>query len=500
MVQSPVVEFLSSFGEVARLDTSLNLVLRCVLVTYFDVRNAQRALTELAGRAEPSVPAPHDCRTILVHLQDMCLSKAELSKTFGECGEVANLALEPAQNTVIVEYYDLRAAHYLLAALGNRAQPWPYSKAASPGSNALTSALASIASGSPAGPGSPMSFTGPPTPMQGQAMTPTNGNARPMQLTALAKAALDAEVNGYGGKSPGADKLGMLGQAKAMDRAGNRPVRTKVTNKEFSKYDIEPEKIQRGLDHRTTVMVRNLTGQHARRDFLAFLEKVGLHERYTFFYMPCKEHRNVHAGFAFVNFQAPKDVHKLFLTVGTNIWRQSTSDPNAKVPAVSYARFQGHDELASHFSSSAVMHEQDPDKRPIFRVGGDSQQQYQQPQQQYGGLSGQQAADIYNSQDTGGCNSSAKKYAANNKLKGDGMLKEALDKGAEEIVALLKMGLKKPQMEAPGLQVQDACTSLPAYVDLSSMKLQDPFGEAGLVNHGAYGLGENHCSEPYYGA
>eukprot|EP00435_Cladocopium_sp_Y103_P024618 s2398_g6.t1 len=102
-------------------------------------------------------------------------------------------------------------------------------------------------------------------------------------------------------------------------------------------------------------------------DFLMFLEKCGLSDRFTFFYMPCKEHRNVPAGFAFANFISPIDVHKLVVMVKSGFWREFMKEPTVKAPAVSYARFQGHEELVKHFSSSAVLHEQDPEKRPIFR-------------------------------------------------------------------------------------------------------------------------------------
>jgi hypothetical protein len=42
---------------------------------------------------------------------------------------------------------------------------------------------------------------------------------------------------------------------------------------------------------------------------------------------------------------------------------------------VSYARFQGHEALVQHFSLSAVLQEQDPEKRPIFRPEVASQDQ-----------------------------------------------------------------------------------------------------------------------------
>jgi hypothetical protein len=517
-VQANLVDYLSGFGEIARLDASLNLVLRCILVTYFDVRNAQRALTELAGRAESFPPASHDCRVLRVSLQDVsAAAKVEMINSFSQFGEVANVSVDRA--TAIVEYFDIRAAQCILIALGSRAQPWM--KTPQPQSNVLTDALANLAAGGLRGavsplaaggafpgtpgnglslglsPGSPASPGTPGSLASGTPLPSPENRSRSLPLTALAKAALDAEVNGYAGETDmnknfliGQDKVKAAVAAAVADRQGNRPVRTKVTNKEFSKYDIEPDKIQRGLDHRTTVMVRNLTGQRARKDFLTFLEKCGLHDRYTFFYMPCKEHRNVHAGFAFVNFQAPADVHTLFVTMGTGIWRQVTSDPSAKVPAVSYARFQGHDELVSHFSSSAVMHEQDPDKRPIFRAATD----------QPGGAYGMTKDVEYYSQDggTGGCQGSlnspnmppngawrsARPSPKSNGNKGDTELKEALHKGAEEIVAILKNGMTKPMAQYP------EGDALPAYV--SSMSYQKDYqkdllmGPASIVNHGAH--------------
>merc|ERR1719460_3103588 len=101
---------------------------------------------------------------------------------------------------------------------------------------------------------------------------------------------------------------------------GSKPGRTKVTTKEFLKYDIHPDKISSGEDTRTTVMVRNLAGPNARQDFLKFLERSDLGEKYTFFYMPCKEHQNVPVGFAFVNFESPNDVLSLNDVVKSGSW------------------------------------------------------------------------------------------------------------------------------------------------------------------------------------
>jgi hypothetical protein len=235
--------------------------------------------------------------------------------------------------------------------------------------------------------------------------------------------------------------------------ASNRPVRTKVTTKDFSKYDIDPEKIQVGEDKRTTVMVRNLTGPRARKDFLQFLERCGLAERYTFFYMPCKEHRNVPAGFAFLNLVSASDVHKLFVMVKSGFWREFLSDPQSKAPAMSYARFQGHEELSKHFSSSAVLHEQDPEKRPIFRPDA-GKHAAQEPS-----FSGYQPVQ-------------QKAFKAHNGttaevLQGEAALHVALSKGASEIAAILmRKNTEGAPSAPPGFARASGSSDAPAYISI----------------------------------
>jgi len=330
-VQANTVKDLAEFGEIARLDASLGVVARCILVTYFDVRAAQRLILSSPGRSEPFPAAAHDCRIVRVNLAAFSEKVQNVEGGFSQFGEVANISA--SLGIAIVEFYDMRAAQMLLAASRGTA--------------------------------SPITQEQPPAALLGAA----GRSWLPAGLNSLGAA---------GEVSPGLDKtmrfeeLAEADKAEQdkskLDRGGtNRPVRTKVSTKDFSKFDIDVDRIQRGEDSRTTVMVRNILGHSARKDFLSFLDKCSLGDRFTFFYMPCKEHRNVPAGFAFVNFISPMDVHKLFVMVRGGFWSEFMSDPQTKAPGVSYARFQGHEDLVKHFSSSAVLHEQDPEKRPIFR-------------------------------------------------------------------------------------------------------------------------------------
>jgi len=328
------VKDLIEFGEIARLDTSLAVIARCILVTYFDVRCAQRLMLSSLGRCEPFPPAAHDIRTVRVHLSAFADKVDHVQGGFNQFGEVAHISA--SHGYAVVEFYDIRAAQMLLAASQGTAIPWT-SDQASPAS----ALLAQLGAGA---------WTLP--------------TATPQGLSALQSPAPASSEDGTVDTS---ESQTTADTDKGKAERGNRPQRTKVSMKEFSKYDIDPDRIQRGEDSRTTVMVRNLVGNSARKEFLMFMEKCGLADRFTFFYMPCKEHRNVPAGFAFINFISPTDVHKILVMVKSGFWRECISDAQAKAPAISYARFQGHEELVKHFSSSAVLHEQDPEKRPIFR-------------------------------------------------------------------------------------------------------------------------------------
>eukprot|EP00440_Ansanella_granifera_P045417 gb/GFBE01049206.1/.p1 GENE.gb/GFBE01049206.1/~~gb/GFBE01049206.1/.p1 ORF type:complete len:493 (+),score=93.16 gb/GFBE01049206.1/:1-1479(+) len=337
IVDEKVTAALSEFGEIARLDTSLVAVARCILVTYFDVRCAQRLLMSGMGRAEPFPPAAHDCRTLRVNMVAFAEKVDQARGGFSQFGEVADISLQ--NGDAIVEFYDIRSGQLMLAASGGTATPWVPEARHQPA--ALLPKFASDLLGALNGPA-----------LRGAQST----------FTAVSRGSLSMTEDG----SQSRESADSGDKKKAAERGGNRPARTKVATKEYQKYDIDTDKIQSGKDSRTTVMVRNISNGCTRKTFLQFLDKCSLGDRFTFFYMPCKEHRNVPAGFAFINFVSPSDVLKLCVMLKAGTWAEFAKGQQ-KSPAVSYARFQGHEELASHFSSSAVLHEQDPEKRPIFR-------------------------------------------------------------------------------------------------------------------------------------
>mmetsp|Transcript_67734 Transcript_67734/g.141579 ORF Transcript_67734/g.141579 Transcript_67734/m.141579 type:complete len:616 (-) Transcript_67734:362-2209(-) len=426
------VNKLAAYGEVARVDSSLDSVLGCLLVTYFDVRSAQKALMELSGKAEAFRQGDHDFRVVIVNTAAYA-AKVGISGGFNQFGEVANVSIH--HGDAIVEYYDLRSAQRLIALAGNCATPCSPKVQAWPESSRLCRhvagfidyAMASQRSDAPQQPQQPQQqphqqqkqqqqqqqhqqqlqlqqlqkmqlppswlSSMPPTPSTSAGTLTVPQALSTNTLPAIEDPASSSEAHSVSSgqqsqsrppspversfsKQSSSDLKAIQSQSSnnlapnstsAPNAKGSGPIRTKISNKDFAKFDINTDKIMRGEDSRTTVMVRNLVGTKARKDFLKFLERANLHNRFTFFYMPCKEHRDVRAGFAFVNFKSAEDVKTLYGYVKSDMWKEMRKgDPQCKPLAMSYARFQGHEELMTHFSSSVVMHEQDPEKRPLF--------------------------------------------------------------------------------------------------------------------------------------
>jgi len=351
------VEEFTAFGEIARLDTSLSAIRGCILVTYFDVRCAQRLLMEYSGCTEPFPAAAHDVRCVRTSMSTF-FSLVGVNGGVEVFGDVADLSTVGKE--VVIEFYDIRGAQRFLSASGGNASPVPIGNHPTGATGGMGGA--GTAAWSPQGAQNPAYLLPGPGTQGGFNEATQNGS-----MESLAHAAMLSEENAGGSNSQDLRKSAAAADKGKADAQAKAP-RSKVTSKEFQKFEINAESIASGRDKRTTVMVRRLTGPNARTDLEALLERCGLGKRYNFFYMPCKEHRNVHAGFAFVNFIAPEDVLRLHTAMESGMWGDVTGGSESKSPLVSYARFQGQTELMSHFSSSAIMRDQDPNKRPLFRA------------------------------------------------------------------------------------------------------------------------------------
>mmetsp|Transcript_13302 Transcript_13302/g.31588 ORF Transcript_13302/g.31588 Transcript_13302/m.31588 type:complete len:422 (-) Transcript_13302:119-1384(-) len=333
----------SKFGDIARLDTTLGTLTGLIFATFFDVRAAQKVLQHYGMCAESFQAAAYDFRALSISTSAFAELPAQFAG-FHSFGEIAGVSVDGED--IVVEFYDLRAAQQVAFCVpGSRPKRSASPSAAKPpamenhfvsGSDWVKETMTSLAASLPTG-------------------------ADPLQM----------------GSDPlmGSQIGGDLPKTAAMWQGPGKPVREKVRSQDLSKFDIVADKIRSGEDSRTTVMVRNIPKACSREAFVELLVPCGLGDRYTFFYMPFDKRRNIHCGFAFINFRAPSDVLVLCERMTPSFWRAYLNRGHltaATMPAVSYARLQGQDQLTKHFSLSAVMRDSDARKRPVFcsKTGG----------------------------------------------------------------------------------------------------------------------------------
>lgn len=345
----------TSFGDVARIDMCLGASTGRVLVTFYDVRSAELCLAGFRGLAMCFPPAPQDFRVVAVPT----LVHSEMPASFPgfpSFGDIVGASV--SGEDLLVEFYDMRSAQGVIRALpgsrphqsqsqtlslaGALAETSPTNTAAMPEDIMAMVCSRLRASASPTSPG-----TGPTGILP---LTPSNGDASP---------------------SDGSCEESPLGTSRRRSRGEVSPTfetqkKSATAERDLAQFDIIPENILSGEDIRTTVMIRNIPRAWTHEHFAEFLAKLSS-ENYTFLYMPIDKRREVHCGFAFVNFQSANDVLMLHANLKATAVR--CSDAGATPLALSYARLQGQEQLLQQFSTSAVTRGSDMRKRPIFFTG-----------------------------------------------------------------------------------------------------------------------------------
>ncbi|CAE8593032.1 unnamed protein product, partial [Polarella glacialis] len=317
--------FFARYGDIARLDTTLGAVTGLIFVTFFDVRCTQKVLKDLQSAAEPFPPAAHDFRAVSIATSVFAELPAAFTG-FQKFGEIAGVSIHGED--MVVEFYDIRAAQQVTFAVpGSRPR-----RPGQPADPARPTVVAGFASATPtavAGYTSASSEALHHCPPQ----VVHQGRQAPMTqqgMDAFAKSLAEKSdlLTMLPGQGQGVASQGMASstpEKKGPTSAGpGKPLREKVRSQDLSKFDICADKIKFGQDSRTTVMVRNIPKVCSREAFVDFLVPCGLEDRYTFFYMPFDKRRNIHCGFAFINFKAPEDVLALWQKIMGSIWRNST--------------------------------------------------------------------------------------------------------------------------------------------------------------------------------
>ena len=129
-------------------------------------------------------------------------------------------------------------------------------------------------------------------------------------------------------------------------------------NNEHKLYIINIENIMKGLDNRTTVMIRHIPNRYTYQNLE---EEINLicKDKYDFLYLPIDSENNCNLGYAFINFINPLHIVQFYITFKSRKWLLFNS---LKECDLSFAKFQGKTELKSNFEKN--MYKND-DKRRI---------------------------------------------------------------------------------------------------------------------------------------
>jgi len=126
-------------------------------------------------------------------------------------------------------------------------------------------------------------------------------------------------------------------------------------------FNLDLERVARGEDHRTTLMIKNIPNKYTQKMLLATIDEL-FRGTYDFFYLPIDFKNKCNMGYAFINMVRPQGIIPLVERFDRKKWEKFNSE---KVCSIAYARIQGKAALISHFQNSSLMHE-DKHCRPII--------------------------------------------------------------------------------------------------------------------------------------
>jgi len=125
----------------------------------------------------------------------------------------------------------------------------------------------------------------------------------------------------------------------------------------------------RGVQQRTTVMLRNLPNNYTRAMLLDLIDLEGFVGKYDFLYLPIDFRTHAALGYAFVNLVSQEDAVEFHQRMnGFSTW----SLPSSKVCSAGWSHpHQGLEAHVARYRNSPLMHEAVPDSyRPILFLAG----------------------------------------------------------------------------------------------------------------------------------
>ncbi|CAO2034772.1 unnamed protein product [Urochloa humidicola] len=155
---------------------------------------------------------------------------------------------------------------------------------------------------------------------------------------------------------------GSFGLDNSTDRGSSHRVDSSVLQTDSKRqYQLDLEKIRKGDDTRTTLMIKNIPNKYTSKMLLSAIDE--LHKgTYDFFYLPIDFKNKCNVGYAFINMISPTHIVSFYQEFNGKKWEKFNIE---KVASLAYARIQGRSALISHFQNSSLMNE-DKRCRPIL--------------------------------------------------------------------------------------------------------------------------------------
>ncbi|KAJ8772395.1 hypothetical protein K2173_027572 [Erythroxylum novogranatense] len=146
-----------------------------------------------------------------------------------------------------------------------------------------------------------------------------------------------------------------------MRNLSQRRVESNSNNSDKKQFELDVDRIIRGEDNRTTLMIKNIPNKYTSKMLLAAIDE---HCRgtYDFLYLPIDFKNKCNVGYAFVNMIDPQQIIPFYKAFNGKKWEKFNSE---KVASLAYARIQGKAALIAHFQNSSLMNE-DKRCRPIL--------------------------------------------------------------------------------------------------------------------------------------
>jgi hypothetical protein len=144
------------------------------------------------------------------------------------------------------------------------------------------------------------------------------------------------------------------GRSRRIDNNSNQ-----VDNRK--QYQLDIDRILRGEDTRTTLMIKNIPNKYTSKMLLAAIDEQ-FRGTYDFIYLPIDFKNKCNVGYSFINMIDPLHIVPFFQAFNGKKWEKFNSE---KVASLAYARIQGKAALIAHFQNSSLMNE-DKRCRPII--------------------------------------------------------------------------------------------------------------------------------------